>query len=313
TEEDDRQCSLCQKYGDLKLLYLGQNEWAHVNCCLWSAEVFEEDYGSLLHVHSAVTRGRLMRCERCNKTGATVGCCLTSCQSNYHFMCARSRQCVFQDDKKVYFQNPTTITQLLAHSGNGAMPTVSTKKPRKNAKTPKDEGIPESKKPKKKKEQTSSKKSMSANLPENLPMTPAESAEAIINQAMASNYTPKWSGLRSLSPSSLVLPPGLLIEPEPPASPPSSPPAPTPTPAPATRPRTHVRMKRVSSLSDRIVTKKSKVDFLPPDPPSEIEERRKPSISNRNSGVRIKTPTVKGILNLDELKEERLSDSESSG
>ncbi|XP_033836501.1 histone-lysine N-methyltransferase 2B isoform X2 [Periophthalmus magnuspinnatus] len=210
-------------------------------------------------------------------------------------------------------QNPTTITQLLAHSGNGAMPTVSTKKPRKNAKTPKDEGIPESKKPKKKKEQTSSKKSMSANLPENLPMTPAESAEAIINQAMASNYTPKWSGLRSLSPSSLVLPPGLLIEPEPPASPPSSPPAPTPTPAPATRPRTHVRMKRVSSLSDRIVTKKSKVDFLPPDPPSEIEERRKPSISNRNSGVRIKTPTVKGILNLDELKEERLSDSESSG
>lgn len=42
------------------------------------------------------------RCERCNKTGATVGCCLTSCQSNYHFMCARSRHCVFQDDKKVY-------------------------------------------------------------------------------------------------------------------------------------------------------------------------------------------------------------------
>uniref|UniRef100_A0A3Q1FIL3 [histone H3]-lysine(4) N-methyltransferase n=1 Tax=Acanthochromis polyacanthus TaxID=80966 RepID=A0A3Q1FIL3_9TELE len=108
SKDDERQCSLCQKYGDLKpneagrLLYLGQNEWAHVNCCLWSAEVFEEDNGSLLHVHSAVTRGRLMRCERCNQTGATVGCCLTSCQSNYHFMCARSRQCVFQDDKKVY-------------------------------------------------------------------------------------------------------------------------------------------------------------------------------------------------------------------
>lgn len=43
-----------------RLLFLGQNEWAHVNCCLWSAEVFEEDNGSLLHVHSAVTRGRLM-------------------------------------------------------------------------------------------------------------------------------------------------------------------------------------------------------------------------------------------------------------
>ncbi|KPP73343.1 hypothetical protein Z043_107579, partial [Scleropages formosus] len=108
SKEDERQCSLCQKYGDAKandagrLLYLGQNEWAHVNCSMWSAEVFEEDNGSLMHVHSAVARGRLMRCERCNQTGATVGCCLTSCQSNYHFMCARARNCVFQDDKKVF-------------------------------------------------------------------------------------------------------------------------------------------------------------------------------------------------------------------
>ncbi|XP_028835065.1 histone-lysine N-methyltransferase 2A isoform X2 [Denticeps clupeoides] len=108
TKDDERQCALCQKYGDAKsseagrLLYLGQNEWAHVNCSMWSAEVFEEDNGSLMHVHSAVARGRLMRCERCNRTGATVGCCLTSCQSNYHFMCARSRNCVFQDDKRVF-------------------------------------------------------------------------------------------------------------------------------------------------------------------------------------------------------------------
>ncbi|KAL4657715.1 histone-lysine N-methyltransferase 2B isoform X2 [Arapaima gigas] len=108
SNEDERQCALCQKYGDAKandagrLLYLGQNEWAHVNCSMWSAEVFEEDNGSLMHVHSAVARGRLMRCERCNQTGATVGCCLTSCQSNYHFMCARARNCVFQDDKKVF-------------------------------------------------------------------------------------------------------------------------------------------------------------------------------------------------------------------
>ncbi|XP_062873408.1 histone-lysine N-methyltransferase 2A [Trichomycterus rosablanca] len=108
SKEDERQCVLCQKYGDAKssdagrLLYLGQNEWAHVNCSMWSAEVFEENNGCLMHVHSAVARGRLMRCERCNQTGATVGCCLTSCQSNYHFMCARSRNCVFQDDKKVF-------------------------------------------------------------------------------------------------------------------------------------------------------------------------------------------------------------------
>ncbi|XP_026227485.1 histone-lysine N-methyltransferase 2A isoform X2 [Anabas testudineus] len=216
-------------------------------------------------------------------------------------------------------QNPTTITQLLTHNSNGAVPSVNAKKPKKNAKTSKDEAVPELKKPKKKKESTASRKSKSAKSSgqpalsaENPPMTPAESAQAIINQAMASNYTPKWSGLRTLSPSSLVLPPDLLVEPESAVSPHS----PTPTPVPTPRPRTHVRMKRVSSLSDRIVTKKCKVDFLQPDPISEDEERRRPSIpamSSRASGVRIKTPTVKEVLNLDELKEEHISDSESSG
>lgn len=45
-----------------RLLYIGQNEWTHVNCALWSAEVFEDDDGSLKNVHMAVLRGkRLVR------------------------------------------------------------------------------------------------------------------------------------------------------------------------------------------------------------------------------------------------------------
>lgn len=219
-------------------------------------------------------------------------------------------------------QNPATVTQLLTSSNNnnGAAALTNVKKSRKNPKFPKDETVPEMKKPKKKKESNSSKKSKSSKAAgqaslstETHPVTPAESAQAIINQAMASNYTPKWSGLRTMSPSSLVLPPGLLIEPEPPVSPRSL----SPPPAPAPRPRTHVRMKRVSSLSDRIVTKKSKVDFLQPESISEDEEHVEatfPSISSRASGVRIKTPTVKGVLNLDELKDmNHMSDSDSSG
>lgn len=217
-------------------------------------------------------------------------------------------------------QNPTTITQLLTNNTNGPVPPVTAKKPKKNAKISKDETVPELKKAKKKKESTASRKSKSCKssgqpaLPaEDPPITPAESAQAIINRAMASNYTPKWSGLQTLSPSSLVLPPGLLIEPE---SVSRCSPSPTPTPVATPRPRTHVRMKRVSSLSDRIVTKKCKVDFLQPDPISEDEDWRRPTfptMSSRASGVRIKTPTVKEVLNLDELKEEHISDSESSG
>ncbi|XP_053125298.1 histone-lysine N-methyltransferase 2A isoform X2 [Hemicordylus capensis] len=108
--EDNRQCALCLKYGDDggndagRLLYIGQNEWTHVNCALWSAEVFEDDDGSLKNVHVAVIRGKQLRCEFCQRSGATVGCCLTSCTSNYHFMCSRAKNCVFLEDKKVYCQ-----------------------------------------------------------------------------------------------------------------------------------------------------------------------------------------------------------------
>ncbi|XP_072282353.1 histone-lysine N-methyltransferase 2B isoform X2 [Pyxicephalus adspersus] len=109
-EKDNRQCVLCLKYGDDepkdagRMLYIGQNEWTHINCAIWSAEVFEENDGSLKNVHAAVARGRQMRCEFCLKAGATVGCCLSTCQSNFHFMCARARNCTFQEDKKVFCQ-----------------------------------------------------------------------------------------------------------------------------------------------------------------------------------------------------------------
>ncbi|XP_018421638.1 PREDICTED: histone-lysine N-methyltransferase 2A [Nanorana parkeri] len=108
--EDNRQCALCLKFGDDnandagRLLYIGQDEWTHVNCALWSAEVFEDDDGSLKNVHMAVIRGKQLRCENCLKLGATVGCCLSSCTSNYHFMCSRMKNCVFLEDKKVYCQ-----------------------------------------------------------------------------------------------------------------------------------------------------------------------------------------------------------------
>ncbi|XP_070806226.1 histone-lysine N-methyltransferase 2B isoform X2 [Pituophis catenifer annectens] len=124
--EDKRQCALCLQFGDApskdagRLLYIGQNEWTHVNCAIWSAEVFEENDGSLKNVHAAVARGRQMRCEHCQRTGATVGCCLSACLSNYHFMCARLCHCTFQEDKKVFCQKHVDLldgTEIVAEDG----------------------------------------------------------------------------------------------------------------------------------------------------------------------------------------------------
>ncbi|XP_041665951.1 histone-lysine N-methyltransferase 2B isoform X2 [Cheilinus undulatus] len=122
--EDFRQCALCQQYGDSaprdagRLLYIGQNEWAHVNCCIWSAEVYE-DNSALLQVHSAVSRGRHLRCDRCGQSGATVGCCLATCQSNFHFMCARNQNCAFQLDRKIFCYKHRDLLSAKRVSGKG--------------------------------------------------------------------------------------------------------------------------------------------------------------------------------------------------
>ncbi|XP_055679085.1 histone-lysine N-methyltransferase trithorax [Lutzomyia longipalpis] len=105
---DDRVCLFCRQTGEQmalqegRLLYCGQNSWVHTNCALWSAEVFEEIDGSLQNVHSAVSRGRMIKCTECGNKGATVGCNVKNCGEHFHYPCARTAKCVFMSDKTVY-------------------------------------------------------------------------------------------------------------------------------------------------------------------------------------------------------------------
>ncbi|XP_041982992.1 histone-lysine N-methyltransferase trithorax isoform X2 [Aricia agestis] len=105
---DSRLCVLCKTVGDGsptmegRLLYCGQNDWIHANCALWSAEVFEEIDGSLQNVHSAISRGKMIKCAECEVKGASVGCCAKNCSETYHYACARKANCAFMDDKRVF-------------------------------------------------------------------------------------------------------------------------------------------------------------------------------------------------------------------
>lgn len=105
---DIRVCSFCKLIGDGdataegRLLYCGQNEWVHVNCALWSAEVFEEIDGALQNVSNALSRGRMIRCSQCGKKGASVGCCAKKCEETLHFPCARMAGFVFMEDKNAF-------------------------------------------------------------------------------------------------------------------------------------------------------------------------------------------------------------------
>nr|XP_018910042.1 PREDICTED: histone-lysine N-methyltransferase trithorax-like isoform X1 [Bemisia tabaci] len=109
-EKDERICALCKgvsegpMFEEGRLLYCGHNDWIHSNCALWSSEVFEEIDGSLQNVHSAISRGKMIRCSKCAKKGATVGCCTRNCTETYHFPCAREASCTFLESKTIRCQ-----------------------------------------------------------------------------------------------------------------------------------------------------------------------------------------------------------------
>lgn len=115
--DDTRICQFCKKLGEGmsmregRLLYCGDNIWAHANCALWSSDVFEEIDGSLQNVQLALSRGKLVRCVVCNEKGASVGCCYRNCVKTYHFQCARKILCVFNENKTVYCNNHASDTR----------------------------------------------------------------------------------------------------------------------------------------------------------------------------------------------------------
>lgn len=119
---DVRICILCKAIGEAapteggRLIYCGRNEWVHSNCALWSSEVFEEIDGSLQNVHSAIARGRRIRCSLCEKKGASIGCCYKNCGLTYHFVCARKAQCKFFHNKTIYCQAHDTPSEDPAFS-----------------------------------------------------------------------------------------------------------------------------------------------------------------------------------------------------
>ncbi|XP_055953683.1 histone-lysine N-methyltransferase 2C-like isoform X4 [Argiope bruennichi] len=115
--KDERKCILCHGVGDgetngaARLLNVDVNKWVHLNCALWSAEVYETVNGALMNVETAIKRSKHLNCCLCHKQGASVRCFKTRCPSVYHFPCARKEQCSFFKDK-------TVLCPQHAHRGN---------------------------------------------------------------------------------------------------------------------------------------------------------------------------------------------------
>uniref|UniRef100_A0A1I7TLY3 HMG box domain-containing protein n=1 Tax=Caenorhabditis tropicalis TaxID=1561998 RepID=A0A1I7TLY3_9PELO len=94
-ELDKRICVFCGSVGDGetsgcgRLISLTEYYWVHVNCALWSSEVFENTKdGSLTNVDHAVVRAAQTACNHCKRPGASVKCHKMACGTNYHILCA---------------------------------------------------------------------------------------------------------------------------------------------------------------------------------------------------------------------------------
>ncbi|RWS24927.1 histone-lysine N-methyltransferase 2C-like isoform X5, partial [Leptotrombidium deliense] len=105
---DERKCALCHEVGDgesdgcARLLNMDIDKWVHLNCALWSSEVYETVNGSLINVDLACKRALNLSCIRCQRNGASLKCFKVRCTNVYHFPCAIKDRCMFFKDKTLF-------------------------------------------------------------------------------------------------------------------------------------------------------------------------------------------------------------------
>lgn len=73
--------------------------WVHVNCALWSSEVYETMDGTLMNVVAGYNRGQTLDCVGCAQKGATITCYRNRCTNSYHLECARNDGVTFLENK----------------------------------------------------------------------------------------------------------------------------------------------------------------------------------------------------------------------
>jgi len=90
---------LKQKIFLYRLLNYDVDKWVHLNCALWSEEVYETENGALVNVEVAIKQSATLACIICKQFGASVKCFKVRCTSVYHVGCAVKDGCAFYKNK----------------------------------------------------------------------------------------------------------------------------------------------------------------------------------------------------------------------
>ncbi|XP_065862019.1 uncharacterized protein [Euphorbia lathyris] len=103
--------------------------WVHQQCAVWSPEVYFAGLGCLKNVRAALCRGRALKCSRCGRAGATIGCRVDRCPKTYHLPCARANGCIF--DHRKFLIACTDHRHLFQPQGNQYFMRIKKLKARK--------------------------------------------------------------------------------------------------------------------------------------------------------------------------------------
>lgn len=72
------QCALCLRRGQRKLsgrlIPFRANQFIHVNCALWTDNVFDDKEGHIINFYFSYKRAKLTKCTYCNELGASISC-----------------------------------------------------------------------------------------------------------------------------------------------------------------------------------------------------------------------------------------------
>jgi len=106
--DDTRKCMFCHQIGDgvadgpARLLNFDVDKWVHLNCALWSDDVYETVNGALMNLENSLQQSLVLNCVVCHRTGATIRCFKLRCSNVYHLGCAVKDGCVFFKNKSTY-------------------------------------------------------------------------------------------------------------------------------------------------------------------------------------------------------------------
>lgn len=122
TGRETRVCVFCHQMGDMesngasRLLTLDVDKWCHLNCALWSDEVYETMNGALINVDVAYRKSLEAVCVHCSEKGASLKCFGAKCNYIAHLLCAIKDKCTFNQDKTLYCPAHAAKTPLAAEN-----------------------------------------------------------------------------------------------------------------------------------------------------------------------------------------------------